>query len=281
MSPLARAWEQGHTHHHREFPADRLAAERTETVSVCLPARDEAPTIRAIVTSLLPLLDAGVIDQLVVVDDSSDGTADIARAAGAEVYAQDALTPDRGPVLGKGDAMWRALSVLTGEVICFLDADSEAFGDHFARGLLGPLLIDAGGAGPTGGTPDSATLQFVKGFYRRPFKVGDLTLADGGGRVTEIAARRSLLERLSFTTGYGVDIALLIDVYREVGLNAMAQVDLDVRQNSHQTLHDLRPMARAVLEAVNVRLVREGRLAGPLTDLPVERPPMATARAAV
>jgi glucosyl-3-phosphoglycerate synthase len=199
--------------------------------------------------------------------------------------------------------MWRALTVLSGDVVCFLDADSEEFGDHFARGLLGPLLMPhgaLGGSGSAGGQP----VQFVKGFYRRPFKLGDVTLPDGGGRVTEltarpllelfypelaamrqplageIAAHRSLLERLSFTTGYGVDIALLIDAYREVGLRGLAQVDLDVRQNSHQALHDLRPMARAVLAAVQVRLVRDGRLSGPAPLQAVERPPLSPSRAA-
>ena len=63
--------------------------------------------------------------------------------------------PELGPVLGKGDAMWRALPILTGEVVCFLDADSEQFGAHFACGLLGPVLC----------RPD---ISFVKGFYRRP-----------------------------------------------------------------------------------------------------------------
>ena len=50
------------------------------------------------------------------------------------------------------------LSVLTGDLVCFVDADSEDFGQHFACGLLGPLVCVAG-------------VQFVKGFYRRPFKV--------------------------------------------------------------------------------------------------------------
>ena len=131
-------------------------------------------------------------------------------------------------------------------------------------------------------------ISFVKGFYRRPFRVGDTVFPDGGGRVTEltarpllnlfypdlagieqplageVAARRELLERLPFVTGYGVDIALLIDAYRAVGLDGIAQVDLDVRQNAHQPLRDLGPMAYAVLHAVASRLEREGRLRGPL-----------------
>src|SRR5579871_2852064 len=113
-----------------------LAARRDVTVSVCLPARDEARTIAAILESVMSLRDLGVVDQVVVVYRSSDGTAEIARSLGAEVHEQERLCPDLGPVLGKGDAMWRALHVLTGEVICFLDADTEHFGPHFPCGLL-------------------------------------------------------------------------------------------------------------------------------------------------
>ncbi|HET9102110.1 MAG TPA: glucosyl-3-phosphoglycerate synthase [Solirubrobacteraceae bacterium] len=306
MTLRARSWYAGRTFAHGDFPPERLADPRTATVSVCLPARNEADTIGSILDTLMGLREAGVLDQVVVVDHSTDGTADIARALGAEVYDQAQLRPDVGPVLGKGDAMWRALSVLTGDIVCFLDADSERFGPHFACGLLGPLLCE----------PE---VQFVKGFYRRPFRVGDVVLPDGGGRVTEltarpllnlfypelaavaqplageIAARRELLERLPFVTGYGVDIALLIDAYRAVGLDAIAQVDLDERQNAHQSLRDLSPMAFAVLRALATRLEREGRLHGALPtafmvpgepDRPagseeiIERPPLAELRAA-
>src|SRR5206468_2005955 len=165
-----------HTFVHSAFPPERLAAGRSTTVSVCLPARNEARTIGPILRDLLPLRDAGVLDQVVVVDNSRDGTADIARGLGAEVHHQEELMPELGPVLGKGDAMWRALTVLQGEVICFLDADSESFGPHFACGLLGPLLCLEG-------------TSFVKGFYRRPFRIGETILPDGGGRVTELTAR--------------------------------------------------------------------------------------------
>jgi glucosyl-3-phosphoglycerate synthase len=306
MSTQARAWLRSNTFRHEDFPARRLAAEREASVSICLPARDEARTIGPILERLVPLRELGAIDQIVVVDRSSDDTAEIARALGVEVHDQEALSPELGPVLGKGDAMWRSLRVLTGDVVCFLDADSECFGAHFACGLLGPLLCGSG-------------ISFVKGFYRRPFRVGEVTLPEGGGRVTEltarpllnlfypelatvqqplageIAARRELLEQLPFVTGYGVDIALLLDAYRAVGLGALAQVDLDVRQNAHQPLLDLGPMAYAVLRAVASRLEREGRLTGPLPATfltpstgaaatldgeQVERPPRASLRAA-
>jgi glucosyl-3-phosphoglycerate synthase len=280
------------TFHHSQFPCDRVRAEREATVSVCLPARNEAATIGTILDHLLPLVERGVIDQLVVVDDSTDGSADIARAHGAEVYDQSSLCPAFGPVQGKGDAMWRALTILRGEVVCYLDADSRRFGAHFAAALAGTVAIP----GPT---------RFAKAFYRRPFRTDTgAEQPTGGGRVTEltarpllrgfypelsdvrqplageIAARRDLLEQLPFCCGYAVDVALLIDSWTVVGLDGLAQVDLDVRQNRHRSLEELGPMAEAVLSGVTARLRREGRL--PAGEGPApwpERPPMATLRA--
>jgi glucosyl-3-phosphoglycerate synthase len=107
MSARARSWHHSHTFHHAEFPPERLATERRATVSVCLPARDEERTIGPILKALVPLRELGAIDQIVVVDDSRDATARIARELGAEVHDQEQLLPALGPVLGKGDAMWR------------------------------------------------------------------------------------------------------------------------------------------------------------------------------
>jgi len=297
----AQRWLRANSFHHAEFPAERIAARRKQRVSVCLPARDEERTIGSIVASLMPLVDRGTIDQVVVVDDSSDGTGEIAARLGAEVYRQSDLLPELGPVQGKGDAMWRSLSVLDGEILCFLDADSDNFSEHFACGLIGPLV-------------EHERLSLVKGFYRRPFRQAGVTLPEGGGRVTELTARpllnlfypdlagvrqplagefavrRELIERLPFLTGYGVDIALLIDAYRDSGLDAIGQVDLDTRQNDHQQLTDLGAMAFAVLRAVVSRLEMDGRVGevGPATFLAangtgfapvelghIERPPFA------
>ena len=74
---------------------------------------------------------------------------------------------------------------------------------------------------------------------------------------------------------------MLIDAYEHAGLSALAQVDLDVRQNAHKSLHELGPMADEVLQAVTVRLERDGRLQQPaLASQPIERPPLADLRAA-
>jgi glucosyl-3-phosphoglycerate synthase len=265
-------WARTRTFHHSLYSAERIARERTESVSVCVPAKECVGTVGRVVGELMKLREAGAIDEVMVVDAASaDGTAAVAAKAGATVRQEAELMPPFGQVLGKGDAMWRALGALEGEVVCYLDADSEDFSAHFATGVLGPLVCEQG-------------VEFVKAFYRRPFEQGGVALSEGGGRVNhlmarpalalfypqlaavrqplagEVAARRGLLERLPFATGYGVEIAMLIDAWREVGLVGLAQVDLEVHRNRHQSLEQLTPMATTVLATIARRLQREGRL---------------------
>lgn len=245
-----------------QFEASSLLALKRESVTVCIPTRETAATIAATVGAVAELGRLGLVDQLLVVDaGSADGTATIAREAGARVFDEAELLPELGPVLGKGDAMYRALAVAEGEIVVYLDGDVRDFGPHYVTGLLGPLL-------------QSPRTCFVKGFYRRPLALDAMEIEDGGGRVTELtakpllellapelaafrqplagecAARRSLLEAIPFATGYGVEIAMLLEAWRRVGLEAMAQVDLGSKRNSHQALASLAEMAREVLDAL-------------------------------
>jgi glucosyl-3-phosphoglycerate synthase len=286
VSPIAERWARARSFHHSSYPAARIAAVRERSVAACVPARECAGTVGAVVEALLELRDAGVIDELLVVDAASpDGTAHAAERAGARVVQESELAPEVGPVLGKGDAMWRALGMLESELICFIDADSEHFSAHFATGLLGPLVCERG-------------VSFVKAFYERPYVDGAVSVPAGGGRVNhltarpalalfypelagvrqplagEVAASRELLERLPFVTGYGVEVAMLIDAWRTVGLDAIAQVDLDVHHNRSQPLAALTPMATTVLATIARRLAWEGRLTGLADIAPVERPPL-------
>ena len=288
MQMPVRDWFEQRSFQHQDFSglASSGEAMRRPAITLILPAREVAATIGPILDTVARLNERdGLIDQVLVVDaDSADGTADIARAHGAEVYSENELLPEYGPAQGKGDAMWRALSVARGDIVMFADADTRDFGEHFVYGTLGPLLMVPG-------------VQFSKAAYRRPFTSDERSVADGGGRVTELMAKpllnfffaeltgfvqplagefavsRDLLLRTPFLTGYGVEIAILIDVLGAVGLPAMAQVDLGSRQNRHQPLWDLTRMSSAVLRALARRVpALDHALPGPrepgLWDLP-------------
>jgi glucosyl-3-phosphoglycerate synthase len=280
------------SHHHSEYPVERLRdAKGATTVSVCLPARDEATTVGGIVACLRrDLLDTGVVDEVLVIDDhSADGTAAVAAAAGATVVHAADVLGEYGEGHGKGEVLWKSLLVAAGDVVVWCDADIEDFGHRFVSGVLGPLLCEPG-------------VDLVKGHYRRPERAGT-----GGGRVTELVARpllsllfpelaglhqplsgeyggrREVLEQLPFVEGYGVEIGLLVDLARRFGTGGLVQVDLDVRHHRNRSLEELGPQAMEVLQTVLRRvdrdlvpaaaeLLRPGL--GPVEVDVAERPPM-------
>ena len=154
------------------------AAKQTTTVSVVLPAKECAATVAGVLaTTVAPARAAGLVDEVIVIDAASrDGTAARAAALDAVVLQQDELLPEHGPALGKGDAMWRAVAHSRGDLVCFLDADTEDPHPHHLLGLLGPLLHDP-------------RVALVKGAFDRPFRAGGQNLPHEGGRVTEVMAR--------------------------------------------------------------------------------------------
>lgn len=242
---------------HQQFTAERLVDRKGETsVTVALPAKDEAATIGPIVATIKrELVDrVPLVDELLVIDDlSTDDTAAIAAAAGAKVISSASVLPDFGAG-GKGEALWKSLHTSTGDVITWCDADIKNFDCRFILGCLGPLLTDE-------------NIGFAKGFYRRPLNED----GEGGGRVTELMARpliaalfpqldmlvqplsgefggrRSVLEQVPFFRGYAVDLGLLIDISSTFGIEAIAQVDLGSRVHRNRPLRQLGPQATAIL----------------------------------
>jgi glucosyl-3-phosphoglycerate synthase len=267
MNENARRWCDRRTFNANAFDtAELITAKGSSRVSVVIPARDEAATIGGIVERIHSAHVQGtrLVDELLVIDsDSADGTADVARDAGATVYSAAQIRPDLGWRPGKGEAMWKSLFVSTGDIVVFIDADLTTFTPDYVTGLLGPLLSD----------PDIA---LVKGFYDRALDGAEYGIAQGG-RVTELmarpvinlwwpdlagviqplagewAARRSLLEALPFPSGYGIEIAVLIDTCESRGLDALAQVDLGVRGHIHQDLASLSVVAAEVVAAATAR----------------------------
>ena len=247
------------SYHHGDFPVAALRAmKKDQRISVCIPARDEGATVGAIVEIVRrELVDgAGLVDDLLVVDDrSDDATAVVAFAAGARVVSVPQIDGPTVSAVGKGEAMRRGLAAIDGDIVVFLDGDVENFGMHFVTGLLGPVLA----------CPET---MLVKACYRRP--LGESST--GGGRVTElvarplvsllfpelsgviqplageVAVRREALEHIELADGYGVELGMLIDISRCYGVGSIAQVDLDVRAHRNRPLRELAPQARDVLD---------------------------------
>lgn len=271
VSPIVEAWTTYRTSNATQWTGRRLArAKGTARVSVVIPARDEEATVGAIVTTIRQHLADRVplVDEILVVDSrSTDATARVSRAAGARVVSQDEITRGLPRLEGKGDALWAGLAASTGDIVAFVDGDLREFSPHFVTGLLGPLLTDP-------------SVEFVKGFYHRPLVGGAGVEPDGGGRVTEICARpllnlfwpelagvvqplageyagrRTALERIPFVSGYGVEIAMLIDLLDLVGLDALAQVDLGERLHRHQGTDALGRMSAQIMVTAWSRLYR-------------------------
>ncbi|MFW5692798.1 MAG: glucosyl-3-phosphoglycerate synthase [Thermoguttaceae bacterium] len=270
------AWLADRTFHHSRFwDIKRLVEEKERqglSISLCLPALNEEKTIgQEIVILKAELADRyPLLDEIAVVDSgSTDRTREIAASFGADVYLASDHLQEEGEQRGKGENLWKALFLLRGDIIVFVDADIRNIHPRFVYGLVGPLIHD----------PD---VHYVKAFYDRPLAFSGGLRPTGGGRVTEIlirplfslfypeltailqplsgeyAGRRSILEQIPFPVGYGVETSLLIDIYERLGLYAFAQTDLDRRIHRNQETIALGRMAFGVLRTFMARLQRRG-----------------------
>jgi len=277
-SAVVDKWFAENTFHAGEFDdLQRLLAlkkRRGVTISLGLPALNEEDTIGPIITTLrAALMDrVPLLDEIVVIDSgSADRTVEIARALGIPVTLHPEVLPQYGSHRGKGEALWKSLYVLRGDLVVWADTDIRNMHPKFIYGVIGPLLA-------------SPRLVYVKGYYRRPLQIGDHTYETGGGRVTELVARpllnlffpelsgfiqplageyagwRTALEQLPFFTGYGVETGLLIDCLERFGLDAMGQVDLERRIHRNQALEALSKMSFAIIQIALRRLRDQGRL---------------------
>jgi glucosyl-3-phosphoglycerate synthase len=252
------------------------------TVSVVIPTFNEAATIGRIVAVAKKELmeDIALVDEIVVMDSNSgDATVQIAMAAGAKAYSIDEAPSPRGSINGKGAAIWKSLFMTTGDIIVCIDADILNFGAHFIYGLIGPFL-------------ENRDMLFAKAYYRRPLKIGATVHENYGGRVTEILVRpllsafapelaalyqplsgeyaflREPVESIPFSSGYGVEIGLIFDLYKKFGLDGFAQVDMGTRYHRNRSVNELGKMAFGIVQTM-LRKLEENKaltLNVPLSD---------------
>jgi glucosyl-3-phosphoglycerate synthase len=261
----ADAWLTDHSWHRPPWTVAELEhLKRGRTISVVLPALNEAPTVGAVIDTITPMV-GGLVDELIVLDSgSTDDTEAQASAAGARVVHREEALPEIPPQPGKGEALWRSLAATSGDIIVFIDSDLIDPDPMFVPWLVGPLLTTDG-------------IHLVRGFYRRPLKLIHGEDANGGGRVTELVARpllaalrpelgcvlqplggeyagtRELLTSVPFAPGYGVEIGILIDTYDRFGIEAIAQVNLGVRTHRNRPLSELGPMSRQIVATLLTR----------------------------
>ncbi len=268
ISILVDKWFAENTFHADEFSNLKqlmdLKEKQGTTISLALPALNEEETVGKVIRTIKKALmdKIPLLDEIVLIDSAStDRTRQIAEKLGVPVYIHQELLPELGSRRGKGEALWKSLLVSKGDIVAWIDTDIVNIHPRFVYGIVGPLLLNS-------------NIQFVKGFYRRPLKVGDKVQAGGGGRVTELAARpllnlfypelsgviqplsgeyagrRGALEQASFFSGYGVETGLLIDIFDRYGLHSIAQVDLLERIHHNQELEALSKMSFAIIQTV-------------------------------
>jgi glucosyl-3-phosphoglycerate synthase len=268
ISVVVDKWFAENTFHANEFSDLNylltLKKEQNVTISLALPALNEEETVGRVIRTAKNILMSRVplLDEIVLIDsNSADRTRQIAEKIGVPVHIHQHTLPRYGARKGKGEALWKSLYCTSGDIIIWIDTDIVNIHPRFIYGLIGPLLL----------RPE---IDFVKGYYRRPLKVGNKMQAGSGGRVTELTARpllnlfypelsgivqplsgeyggrRKVLEKLPFFSGYGVEIGLLIDMLEKFGVRSIAQVDLLERVHHNQPLEALSKMSFAIIQAV-------------------------------
>ncbi len=259
-------WLENNTFHHSKFwdlvPLVKKKEEQNLKVSLCLPTLNEEKTIgKEVVIFKSELVDRyPLVDEIAVIDSgSTDKTREIAESFGADVYLSSEILPEVGSRRGKGENLWKALYQLKGDIIVYVDADIKNIHPRFVYGLLAPLIY-------------REEIKYVKAFYDRPLAFSQGVRPSGGGRVTEIlvrplfslffpeltaiiqplsgeyAVRRDVLDKIPFPIGYGVETSHLLDIYKQWGLDAFGQTDLDRRVHRNQATRDLGKMAFGILQ---------------------------------
>jgi 4,4'-diaponeurosporenoate glycosyltransferase len=170
-------------------------------ITVVVPARDEARRLPELL-ACLGELDRAPAEVLVIDDDSSDATADLARAAGARVIP---ASPPPGWT-GKAWACQRGAEEATGDVLVFLDADTAP-----APGAVDALAAAAAGGALVSAHPRHRVERAYEHLSAGPAVISTLGAGLGG------PARYRWWRR---PIAFGPAVAVRRDVYERIGGHA-------------------------------------------------------------
>ncbi len=274
-----KSWLERRTYKHEQFSdIEKLVKRKNKRglkISLCFPTLNEEATIakEIVVIKSELVMRHKLVDEIVVIDSgSSDKTREVAAEYGTKVFLSEDILPSLPKFRGKGENLWKALYVLEGDIIVYIDADIKNIHPRFVYGLVGPLVMED-------------DIRFVKAFYDRPISLDQKTVKpSGGGRVTELVTRplfscfypelaqfiqplsgeyagfRECFDSIPFPIGYGVETSMLMDIYNQCGMETMAQVDLDKRVHRNQSTVALGRMAFGIIQTFVAKLKASGKL---------------------
>jgi glucosyl-3-phosphoglycerate synthase len=211
------------------------------TISLALPILTEHPDLAATLPGLKQaFMEAEpLIDEIIVINATGSNRVDQAAvAAGVPAIKASDVLSRYGGFPGAGEALWKSLHVLKGDLLCWVDPQATPIRPRVVSGLLGPLLTD----------PE---IGYVKGFTRRPATAPtdpitelavrpllNLLFPTLSGLVDPLsrdhAGRRSILESVPIFTGHGLELGLLLAIAQAHGLRALAQVEVGGRAHPGQ-----------------------------------------------
>ncbi len=232
-------------------------------VALLVPALDEERALARTAPVMAEVVARGVVDAAVLLDGGSrDDSADVARDHGVEVLAVGDVMPQLGAVLGKGDSLFRGVHAVDADAYVFLDSDIGNVSETHVQ-----LLADHIRGGDVG---------FVKGGFVRVDEHG-VPREVPGGRVTEEVARPLLstsfpdlatlrqplsgqvavhgdfIRSIAMATGYGVEIAMLLDARRLLGPERMCEIDMGTVHNRWKPAEALAEVRAQVLAGASLR----------------------------
>lgn len=235
------------------------------TIALLVPAHNEEEHIGKTALVMREALDAGLVHRAVVLDGgSTDNTAALAAKFGVEVLNIPSTMADLGDVLGKGDSLFRGTRTIDADWFIFLDADLgnvcldhiTAFTEHI--GMPGVSFLKGGFIRvDENGVPRDIPAGRVTELVGRPLlrRVDNYLATFSQPLSGQVAITRDLARSLGFVTGYGVEIAMMIDVFRAVGRDGMHEVEMGVINNRWKPDDALGDVSEQVLAGASLRVV--------------------------